>query len=733
MEHHPYPLLLLDAREEGWPVVLSNPAFDQRISAIAEPAGRPLRDVVPVDAVLRVDTSENTPPLEEILDAARDSGQAALLDVVLASRPGPAQVPPGIGESRTPTVGSVSWAGRLQPLAKADGEVWGLLLVLRDPTEEGGLSGQPQPLSDLALELAAGTTPEEVYAGALHAAVNTAGATRGAILLSEGDTTFTVVAASPGSGLEERLVLQDLSSPVWQIAFGPRRLRWEAGAGLCLVDAEPGAPEPEPPPLPFATMPGWEQLLMVGIRMRGRQLGVLAVAGPGAGWFDHRALDRLGLVAEFVSIALDNIRLIESFARLEQLLRGAVEASAGLVEATEPSIVRRQFLDALVTEVGLSGAALWRRSEDTDGGVELIDWVGLPEDVRRRVAVLDPTTMVARMATGRLEGQLRHASAAPAHSSWPGRLLRLLPVPEPARGVLGVYVDRPLPDLVDGVLVTLVHAFAAAVHQTTLHKRARTVVNSLQHELRPRTVALPDTVSVGTVYRSATAGVEVGGDFFDVFRTLDGQVGVACGDVSGKGVEAASLTAMAVYSLRAHALRGASPRAVLALVNGSVCAQTSAERFMTLAYLRIDPEGWATQLGLAGHPPPLLVGPAGVEVLHVAPDVPVGIDEHSEFEEIEIRLDQGQSLILYTDGVTEARQHGAPDGALFGMEGLLRAVRELAGDPQAGAQDLASGIYRAVVDWTRDGTSDDCAIVVVRRAAAGEGLGSLGMDTELIP
>lgn len=455
---------------------------------------------------------------------------------------------------------------------------------------------------------------------------------------------------------------------------------------------------------------------MVGIPVRGRRSALLVVGEPRHGAFDEGALERLSLVAELASTALDNARLVDSFARLERLLRGAVDASAAIVESTEPAVVRRRLLGALVDRVGMSGAALWQERED-GAGMTLVASAGLPHDVRERVAILPVTSMAARMASGQLGARLRHTVTSAATSSWDGHVVRLVPVPEPARGVLGVYADRALPELVDDVLATLAHALASAVHQTTLHQRARTVVDSLQRELRPRTVVLPAGLSVGTVYRSATAGVEVGGDFYDVFATRSGQIGIACGDVSGKGVEAASLTAMAVYSLRAFALPGISPPGVLAMLNGAVVEQTSAEHFMTLAYLRLDVETWTLQLAVAGHPPPVLVDHRGPRLLDVVPGVPIGVLADEAYTPVDLYLDEGAALVLYTDGVSEARCGGAPGGELLGAEGLLRAVAAL---PAVAAQRLADGVWAAVLDWTGGGTSDDCAVVVVRRAGPAE-------------
>jgi phosphoserine phosphatase RsbU/P len=188
---------------------------------------------------------------------------------------------------------------------------------------------------------------------------------------------------------------------------------------------------------------------------------------------------------------------------------------------------------------------------------------------------------------------------------------------------------------------------------------------------------------------------------------------VACGDVSGKGVEAASLTAMAVYSLRAFALQGTTPQMVLKMANGTVCRQTAVERFMTLAYARVDPVDWSAQLALAGHPPPLLVSRAGVRVLPIAPDVPVGLDDEATFDQVEFALQPGESLVLYTDGVTESRRAGGSPSDLLGVAGLVAVLERLRdGDAEA----ITRGVWAAVQEWTDGGTSDDTALVVLRRS-----------------
>jgi sigma-B regulation protein RsbU (phosphoserine phosphatase) len=256
-------------------------------------------------------------------------------------------------------------------------------------------------------------------------------------------------------------------------------------------------------------------------------------------------------------------------------------------------------------------------------------------------------------------------------------------------------------------------ALSRAIQQTTLHQRTQQTADALVRELRPRSVAVPTELEVGYVYRSATRGASVGGDFFDWFLADSGHFGIACGDVSGKGVEAASLTAMAVYTLRAFALRGTTPQIVLSMLNNALCDQTSPERFATLAYARVEPDTGNALLGLAGHPPPVLVDGESARMPAIAADVPVGLLAEESFSQHALTLEAGQSLVLVTDGVTEARRaDGDGNPELLGERGLIEL---LSGRGDSTAQELADAVWAGVVRWTNDVTADDCAIVVLKR------------------
>ncbi len=564
------------------------------------------------------------------------------------------------------------------------------------------LSGaEDAPVAGLLALVARATEPVEAGTAIVDTARSATGATAAALLHSDGSATFRWQACAGVGEPEEPLVLDQLTSPLWRTALGRAGLTWD----------EPGAA-----PHPLLRDLGWRRGLVVGVPVAGRRAGLLVVGdaeeGPDA--FDGAAEERLHQVADVAALALDRVEHARERVDLERLLRATVSTSSSLVGSVDPDSLRERFLTALVDELGFAGAALWLPSESQesqDAGLALASSRGLPGQVIEAVRSLSPTSMAAKLDAGVLPPALARAGAASAASSWPGRRVWLIDVPDPAGGVVGVYHEQPLGSLVDGVLATLVQSFAAALHQTTLHAQARRVVDALQQELRPRDV--PERaggLDLGWVYRSATAGVDVGGDFFDVLRTDDGRVGIGCGDVSGKGVEAASLTAMAVHSLRAYALHGSAPSTVMTMLNGAVADQTSPERFVTIAYLLLDPLSGAGGITVAGHPPPMRVGHQGIEQVPVTVDLPAGIDPTARYTESPVRLAPGESLVLYTDGVTEARR--ARDNRLLGAGGLVALLRHA---PHHDAQAMADAVWTGVQEWTGGGTTDDTAVVVVRR------------------
>jgi phosphoserine phosphatase RsbU/P len=239
--------------------------------------------------------------------------------------------------------------------------------------------------------------------------------------------------------------------------------------------------------------------------------------------------------------------------------------------------------------------------------------------------------------------------------------------------------------------------------------RARELAQTLQSSLIPPDLPVVPGVDVAAVYRPAGDGAEVGGDFYDVFETPDESWAIVLGDVCGKGVDAARVTALARYTVRAAAMRTSSPCEVLTTLNEALLRQ-EAGRFCTTVYLRLQPGGDATvemTLASGGHPLPLVaslderirtIGRTG----HL-----LGVFDEVAIDDTTIELAPGASVVLYTDGVTEARSAGG----FFGEERLTALVSSCAG---SGATETAHRIVDEVLSFQGGVASDDIAVVVVR-------------------
>lgn len=204
---------------------------------------------------------------------------------------------------------------------------------------------------------------------------------------------------------------------------------------------------------------------------------------------------------------------------------------------------------------------------------------------------------------------------------------------------------------------------------------------------------------------------EVGGDLFDMFRGQDGDVRFLIGDVSDKGIPAALFMAMTHTLLKGAARELREPSAVLERVNADLAGRTGATMFVTLLCGSFDAASGLVKIALGGHTPAVIVPREGPpRLLGVRPGTVVGVVQGIEIPIAEDRLEPGDTLVLYTDGVTEAMD---PQGNLFGEERLLAS---LAGARAADARGTAERTLAAVRAFSNGAPqSDDIAILAIRR------------------
>jgi sigma-B regulation protein RsbU (phosphoserine phosphatase) len=237
--------------------------------------------------------------------------------------------------------------------------------------------------------------------------------------------------------------------------------------------------------------------------------------------------------------------------------------------------------------------------------------------------------------------------------------------------------------------------------------RALDLARTLQQTLiPPRPPDIPG-LEVSAVYRPAGYGSEVGGDFYDVFQAGDDQWVVVLGDVSGKGVEAAVVTSLIRYAVRGLAVRVTDPSEVLRELNDVLLAHDT-DRFCTLALLRLTQvgPGWRVEGSFGGHPPALVRAVDGTVTPLGVPGSLVGAFPDVGFTTAGLDLGPGDTLVLHTDGVTDA-QDGEDH---FGEERTRAQVAALGPDPTA----LTGGLLAEVLAFQHDEPRDDIAVLAVR-------------------
>ena len=229
----------------------------------------------------------------------------------------------------------------------------------------------------------------------------------------------------------------------------------------------------------------------------------------------------------------------------------------------------------------------------------------------------------------------------------------------------------------------------------------------VQQALLPKEAPL---ITGWDVWISTRPANEVGGDLVDFVSYEDGRVGLVLADVSGKGLPAALLMARLQATLLAFASELPSPAALASRLHAAFRKRGLENRFATLVYLELAPGSAQIRLVNAGHMPPLVVGPGQVRPL-AAGGPALGIPTAATYEEQSLDLAADQTLVVYSDGVTEALNEG---DAFFGDERLLDSLRETAGRPSAEVARQLLGAVEAFVGEAH--WHDDVSVMVVRRA-----------------
>lgn len=326
-------------------------------------------------------------------------------------------------------------------------------------------------------------------------------------------------------------------------------------------------------------------------------------------------------------------------------------------------------------------------------------------------AAIDPRTLTNSLVAG--DFGLRFYAGVPLTTSEGFNLGTLCVLDTEPREVAEREMQT-LADLADVVVSELEIRLAARSTvdaESQLRREAEHLAQALQSSLLPPTPPGIPGMEVASRYLAGDQTAGVGGDFFDVFRLAANDWGIVLGDACGKGPGAASVAALARWSVRAAAVHHFDPAVVLSDLNAVLVAEgTDADdRFCTAVFSRLQLDecgAWVT-ITSAGHPLPMLVRRSGVVEERGRTGPPVGMFDTVSMINDRVGLGPGDALVFYTDGITEVR---STTGRQYGQEGLVALLETVTGRD---AETIAS----AAVEGARsfgERLHDDIAVIVIR-------------------
>jgi serine phosphatase RsbU (regulator of sigma subunit) len=482
---------------------------------------------------------------------------------------------------------------------------------------------------------------------------------------------------------------------------------------------------------------GIEAALGVPVRAGEQLVGLLAVYPERGRTLTENEESLLRALASQLAVAVQNAQLHEKVEResgeakrardeeaeVSRRLRALYEISRSFTESLSLEEAFDAVVRTIVEELDVDAAVLRTPHERGDDlvtvaahvreerlAVPLRQILSLPqplEPVRSRifggaeVFVLDATT-AAELGTA-------HKPLIPFLDQ--GSTAAVIPLATHERilgtlTLLSLRVEEPIAAGTLDAAISIAGPTALALDNARLQQQRKEFTDTMQTKLLPRTQPKVLGMEVGAVYAPSTL-VEVGGDVYDFLELADGRLAVVLGDVTGHGVDAAADMAMAKFVFRSLAREHPEPHDFLAAANEVVLEEIGAGKFITLLYLIVDPGTGELACASAGHPPPRVLRPGTVpETLQVT-GLALGIESGQRYESVRLRLGRGEAVVLYTDGLPEARR----EGEVYGEERLGAALLGSAGLP---AQEMAEALVQGCRTFAGE-LGDDLAVVVLKR------------------
>ena len=397
---------------------------------------------------------------------------------------------------------------------------------------------------------------------------------------------------------------------------------------------------------------------------------------------------------------------VRNLATLNQLV--ASLTTAGTLE---------QFAEMLQTACRalVDGSTSLLSGDPRMGVVELVGAEPSKRRVTHESAAFRAVNEQRPVSIGQDSELLPNSSVAEGIAFGSGIVAPLITPDHVAVGALAIEIDAvssPSPDRQDEATIMAVANLAAPILATLVRNSTQQKATAALAEiLLPEEIPQPAGLDIYAGFEPAEVSSGLGGDYYDVFPLGGDMWGIAIGDVSGKGLGAARYTAMTKYVLRSFALEHASVAQIMSHTDEALSAQMSETRFVTLFYCVVDPEHQRLTYCCAGHLPGLLYRADSDDFQELSVGggvVGMGAGVASVYEQDTVRLKQGDTLLLYTDGISEAAQRGHDEYGLERLEAVIRA------NARRSLKNIAGAIMDDVRDFAQNVVRDDMTLVLLR-------------------
>lgn len=475
--------------------------------------------------------------------------------------------------------------------------------------------------------------------------------------------------------------------------------------------------------------PDQARVITSPLEHRGEVLGVLDLAFPGRRPFTEAEFEVIHTVSHTLAQAVAQARMLEIEQRTRQeeeqrtrLTDALSEITSAISSSLDPESVLQQVVAQGAEALGAEASAIgWLK-----GKVWLPRYlIGISAEVVGSRWTEEQMPFLAAAARRRQVVVVNDALRDPRLDA--GVMARMgiaavMVAPLVARGeVVGALLflemgqPRRYQSWEQEFASRLALAGSLALETARMFQAQKDIADVLQEAL----LAVPQSIpglQVEHFYRSATQAARVGGDFYDLFLLEEGKVAALIGDVSGHGVEASSQASYVRDTVKAYLYQGLPLDRVLDLANQAVIRRAHPGSFVTLFVSVLDIESGAITYSSAGHPPPMLKRQGRGSLQLELGSSPLGIFPDAVYPVGTERLAENDLLVLFTDGLIEARQ----GGRMFGEAGLLRVLEEDTDD----LATLGARLIREVLAYSGGHLTDDVALVLLAFLPSGLGEGT---------